>query len=453
MLIPIADLNKLLYSLLESHLVSFLQEGISDPGRIEAIISQPLSIQKEFTQILKELGVFIYYVDKKKEENTNILLKWIYKFQKKTEFSERKLSNLLYIYRNKMYHFSNSIPYEFSVTTKIFRKMFNSDDFTLSFEEYYIAETLLNSEIQIYISAHFKHDNFLIKSATKVLDEHSSFFIETLHAEYAFKMNDTLKVQEMVNDEIIKINESLDSELRIASKQLGKHLLQKNIPKSNDKIQFGLWYAPLIDIGGDYYKITKISETEYSILIADIAGHGITAAIFFNTLKLTFEKFSDCYNYPGKLISSMNQDLFGKIGDFFITCLYVYINIEQKIIRYCNAGHPKGFVYSLKPEDTKRVKFLRQTGKVLGLFENTPYREIQINYDSQDRLVVYTDGIIETFNYSQVMLGERRLLQFFRNTTNLSAEETIRKVKLEILSFQGSPEKQDDRCIIITDLF
>ncbi|MCE9500433.1 MAG: serine/threonine-protein phosphatase, partial [Leptospira sp.] len=285
----------------------------------------------------------------------------------------------------------------------------------------------------------------------EIITNLSDDFIKVLHSEFAGELEKNLSEQKSATIEIIKEKATMDSEIRLAGKQQNKNL-QQTLPEGDERIHFSVWYSPLMTVGGDYYRVIRLDDNEYALFLADISGHGIGAAMHINTLRLGFDENLHYKDKPEKLLRKLSDYLYGKIGDNFVTAIYVHINLKRKIIRYCNAGHPKAFLYELV-DGQKGARFLRPTGKVLGLFQKSHFRDTEISISPKERLVLYTDGISESFNKSKQMLGERGLLRALTGSNNLSPEATIEKVKNFLLTFQKEMVVEDDRCLILTDLF
>jgi serine phosphatase RsbU (regulator of sigma subunit) len=245
-------------------------------------------------------------------------------------------------------------------------------------------------------------------------------------------------------------NELLQTEFTSAGKLHSKKI-QKKLPDASEQIQFALWYEPLLAVGGDYYRVIQLNENQYSIFLGDITGHGISAALYYNILHLSFESAISYLPHPGKLIKKLNEALYGKLDGNFVTAIAVFIDLKKRIIKYCSAGHPKAFLYYYK-SSPRNARFLRPCGKIIGLFNKLDFREEKIEYSDHLRLVVYTDGITETFNQERKIFGERRFLNALEETQLIPIESAIEKVKTTLNKFSNDIRAEDDRCLIITQI-
>ncbi|MEM7179517.1 MAG: PP2C family protein-serine/threonine phosphatase [Spirochaetota bacterium] len=436
-----------MFKVLEEELVLFLRENLL----VNCLGLEDWSKNsREIHSTLKELGVHPYNYQKQK--TGKILQNWLAAIKKNQNLSSANLSLYILLYKNRMYSFRENVPYEFSNIRDFVKKLLHSESEGLIFQEIYFAELELRKHLQNKFRKLYLPDTRpKYHKAKELLESTSEEFILLLHQEYAYKMNDSLKAQMLANEEMSKFHQSMNSELKIAGKQMSR-FVQKELPRDDDRIEFAIWYDPLLALGGDYYRVLKVSEDAYGIFLADIAGHGISAAMYINTLDYCFQKLTKFYEKPGKLIRSLNEELYGKISDFFITAIYIHIDLKKQKVTYCNAGHPKAVLYQL--EETKQHKgiwFLRQTGKVLGLFPKNTYREESLHYDTKVRLIAMTDGVIEIFNDEQQVLGERGLFRSFLDTNQLPLQETLEHVKQKVLSFLGEPTEQDDKTLLLTE--
>lgn len=441
------SIKQKIFHILEEDLVHFLRNCLAE---FPFTGNDSTKISREISFLLREIGVQPYPITSSPDKN--ICRDWLSTLDQRRNLDQPRLFAFLSLYRNFMYSFSSNIPFEFANTRDFITKFLNLHQQEMDFDEIYLCELHLKSELFGRLKSIYAKNKLQRKTAFELVESIVSEFMLLLLQEYSYKMTDSLNEQMQKNDKIAKINKSLDSDLKIASKQMRK-IVQNKLPDDDKRIQFALWYSPLIDVGGDYYKVEKLSADEYAIFLADIAGHGITAAMYINTLDYCYQKLAKYQNRPAKLMQALNEELYGKIGDFFITGIYLYINLKKQQIIYSNAGHPKAVAYHLQPNPNRRdIWFLRQTGRVLGLFPRNNYNEKQIFYQQTCRIAVFTDGLIETFNDKQEILGERGLFTSFLDTNPLSLENTLEHVKQQILMFLGEPSDQDDKTLILCEI-
>lgn len=440
-----------LYEFLRDDLIYFLQKLLSEHrATFEKMMPGIVASHRDVIFQLKELQARVFYPVGKDFSKTSMIGRWILTLHARGNLTAQKVMNYFDIYKNRLYSLLEDKPFGFSDVETIVRRMLFSSDYEISFDEIYSAELELRREITFTLLRRLSTQSRLEYLVSKeIIEELSDNFIRVLHRETADRLKQAIHEMDALNKQILAEKKNVDSEIRIAGKTQDKNI-QKTLPTGDDRIRFALWYDPLMSIGGDYYNVRKLDDHEYSIFLADISGHGIGAAMFFNTVKLAFEENEHYAERPEKTMRMMNESLYGKLSDNFVTAIYIYINLKKRIIKCCNAGHPKAFLIQ-RHGDKAQVRFIRSTGKMLGIFSRVSFREATIPLGDAARLIVYTDGITEAERDGQ-MLGERGFLSLFRQNLALSTEETMESIKTAVLDFQGTSQREDDRSIILTDI-
>lgn len=149
---------------------------------------------------------------------------------------------------------------------------------------------------------------------------------------------------------------------------------------------------PAANVGGDFYGAGNIGKDVY-FFIGDVSGHGISSALVMTLSyslinQLTVQKMS-----PSALVTELNRQLKHYLGDsiHYLTLFYGQYDPKNKILTYVNAGHPEGFLFL-----GKKLKVLKQSGPIVGMFKKAEFRQNEITCTDQTKLVIYTDGFIES---------------------------------------------------------
>lgn len=437
-----------LYDYLRDDLIDFLQKILTgNLLRKDFPDLQPL--HREMIRILKELGVYVFFPAGKDFSRTTILERWYAALSVEDPLTLRKVVNYFGLYTTRLYSLLDEARAGYEDLRAVVRRLLASERYEIRFQEIYEAEIALREQILFSLLRSISTDRRLEYLVQKeIILSLSNQFITILHEEYSDNYQRLLGEHRERAEALEVERDSLNSEVRIAGYMAQKQF-QKKLPDSDPRIRFALWYEPFMVVGGDYYRVVQIDKDEYAILLADIAGHGLGAAMYVNTLRITFEDKQHHLHRPERMLRRMNEELYGKLGDNFLTAIYVYINLKKKILRYCNAGHPKGFYY--ERAESRRVRFLRPNSKVIGVFQKIKFREAELPIHDRGRIVLYTDGLPETFDPHQAMLGERGLSRILGNTDNLSPEQTIEHVKSGVAQFRGSAAVEDDRTLLVAD--
>jgi len=159
-------------------------------------------------------------------------------------------------------------------------------------------------------------------------------------------------------------------------------------------------YIPMQKMGGDFYDIIKIDENHTGVIMADVSGHGISAAIICAMLKMAFGFYLEYADQPGTLLTSINRIMYEYLESNYITGCYAYIDTLKSKITVANAGHWSPILIQENGIFTEWAKSLP-----IGWVQDMAYEETTANIHSGDRVVLYTDGIIETRNSEGTMFG------------------------------------------------
>ncbi len=256
----------------------------------------------------------------------------------------------------------------------------------------------------------------------------------------SFQSNNVEAVIEVLHDitdlkvlsqELEKQNEQLKEDLSIA-KKLQCSLLPKQ-QSVGDKISFSYIYKPCEMIGGDFLDIFEIDEEHVGIYIADVSGHGVAASMLTMFLRAAIDKSSLS---PSKILTQLYND-FNKNSfddELYISVFFGIINISDYSFSYSNAGlNVSPILFS-----GNDYKLLRATGIPISNWVDKPeYTEVTQKLNPKDRLLFYTDGIIEIKNKSNEQFGEDRIVEHFLSE-NLKPSSIISKLVDKALSFSGN---------------
>ncbi|HEX2927199.1 MAG TPA: SpoIIE family protein phosphatase [Ruminiclostridium sp.] len=250
---------------------------------------------------------------------------------------------------------------------------------------------------------------------------HVEAVIEVLH--------DITELKKM-SQELEKQNEQLREDLSIA-RRLQCSLLPKQ-QSLGDKISFSYVYKPCEMIGGDFLDIFEIDREHVGIYIADVSGHGVAASMLTMFLRAAVEK---SLLSPSKVLTQLHHD-FNRNGfedELYISVFYGIINTSDLSISYSNAGlNVSPILYS-----GRDFKLLRATGiPISNWVDNPEYTEVTQKLKVNDRLLFYTDGIIEIKNLENEQFGEERIVEHLLKT-DLKPSSTLSKLVDKAVSFSG----------------
>ena len=243
-----------------------------------------------------------------------------------------------------------------------------------------------------------------------------------------------------------KITRELD-QARMAQ----QFLLPAKLPAS-ETIRFYAKFVPMSEIGGDFYDVLTLEKGVYGILIADVTGHGIPAALITFMSSTTFKNIAPEYTSTVEVIGETNKRLYNKMpDDAFLSMFYaVYHSKEQKLI-FSQAGHPPGLI--LRSENREIIP-LTSDGTLVGAFspQEVTYQEKYIDLIPGDKLILYTDAILEAKRPDYDMLGMDRLTYFLEDQWDVPLEKLLENMYKFGLEFSGRASYDDDFTLLAMEV-
>jgi serine phosphatase RsbU (regulator of sigma subunit) len=239
---------------------------------------------------------------------------------------------------------------------------------------------------------------------------------------------------------------SMEKELSLA-KKIQDSALPKSIPKFSG-LGIHVLYKPMELVGGDYYDFCIIDSNRIGILIADVAGHGVSAAIIASMLSIAFKNHFNYAEFPEIMLSRINRTMLGKCGNMFLTAAYLVIDMDNMVASFANAGHPFGYLYRAKSNEFFSFD---SKGRLMGVFPELHSAKMEISIEKEDRIIFFTDGIIEARSKKNELFDEERLKAILASSSNLSSSELNTKILTELETWQGSNVFEDDLTLIIID--
>jgi serine phosphatase RsbU (regulator of sigma subunit)/biotin operon repressor len=241
----------------------------------------------------------------------------------------------------------------------------------------------------------------------------------------------------------------LESERRAAQElEIAKQVQARLFPQALPPLRT-LDYAGLClqarQVGGDYYDFLDLGRERLGLVIGDIAGKGIAAALLMANLQANLR--SQCaiaLEQPQRLLRSVNQLFYENTTDStYATLFFAEYDDKVRRLRYANCGHLSALL--LRSDNT--VERLHSTCTVLGLFKEWDCSITETLLFSGDTLALYTDGITESFNDAEEEFGEQRLIEALRRHRELSSQSVLGSIVDEVKQF--SPHEQDDDITLI----
>jgi sigma-B regulation protein RsbU (phosphoserine phosphatase) len=257
------------------------------------------------------------------------------------------------------------------------------------------------------------------------------------------KMTSDLKKSIDERDRERAEKERIGAELNVAA-SIQASMLPCIFPPFSDRPEFDLYASmlPAKEVGGDFYDFYFVDKDNLAVVIADVSGKGVPAALFMVITK-TLIKNCSSYKSPKDVLESVNKKLCenNNEADMFVTAFMGFYNIPGGRFIYVNAGHNPPLI---RKHGGSYVFLETEPGYVLGWMKNAQYDEKEVKLESGDVLYLYTDGVTEAMNGKRELFGEQRLAAALDANRDCGPEDLLTAVKREVDRFAEGTEQADD---------
>ena len=210
-------------------------------------------------------------------------------------------------------------------------------------------------------------------------------------------------------------------------------------------------YIPCFDVGGDFYDFFQVNDDCIAIVIADVIGKGIPAAIMTSMFRGAMRAYTDTQHTRGtiniieEIVHNLNKTMCRECRDGeFVSLFYAIIDIEQKAITYCNCGHEPAVLIR-----DGQITELEKGGLVLGVEVTAEYDIGTVKLTEGDCLLLYTDGLTDATNFDGELWGRENLLKTTKNFVKNSSEHIVKNILAYRRRFVGLASQLDDTSIIV----
>jgi len=237
---------------------------------------------------------------------------------------------------------------------------------------------------------------------------------------------------------------ALKSEIAIAA-TMQESLLSTTIP-CDKFIDIGVKSVPAEQMNGDYYHFFDGKDDSIGLVVADVVGKGVPAALCMSMIKYSLDSFPEHMMYPKKILKSLNRVVERNVdASMFITMLCATYQPETKIFTYATAGHEPGFYYDAR---TKTFKDMRTKGLILGVLPNTTYEQFNIRFNKGDMIVLLTDGVTES-KYNDEFIEREYLTEVIEQVIHLPAQQIVNEVYRHFERLQDFKLRDDFTLMIL----
>jgi serine phosphatase RsbU (regulator of sigma subunit) len=265
--------------------------------------------------------------------------------------------------------------------------------------------------------------------------------------------------QKQLADQVSRYNAQMRADLEMA-RRLQRSMLPEVYPHfpsgasaADSSLRFVHRYYPAAELAGDFFSVSRLSDTTAALFICDVMGHGIRSALVTAMLRALVDGEAPRAHDPGSFLAAMNRRLIALIRPeeepMFATACHLIVDVGEGRIRHAIAGHPRPLHLQRKLGRATQLADAEAVGPALGLFADAEYPTRDSSISVGDMLLLFTDGLYEVSNPSgNDEFGKARLLDCARRHIDLPAEPLCDAVMSEVRQFGGGVDFGDDVCLL-----
>ena len=240
---------------------------------------------------------------------------------------------------------------------------------------------------------------------------------------------------------------SVSRELELA-REIQQSILPRTLPDI-DGLCVAACYLPMSDIGGDFYDFDTQQTDRLGVIVADVSGHGVPAALVASMVKIAFAAEAERLDHPGLALANINRALCGTFQGAYVTACCGSVDALSRRLTYASAGHPAPL---LRRRDG-RVEQLQERGLLLAFDAHARYATAEVALQAGDRLVFFSDGLVDACNAGDEFFGDARLEQILVASTTATPAHFIDQIVAELRRWVGpGTPLQDDVTVVVVDV-
>ncbi len=235
----------------------------------------------------------------------------------------------------------------------------------------------------------------------------------------------------------------LENDLELSQK-VQRALLPQSVPEIRG-LEVAAFSQPARIVGGDYFDFVRMKDGSHAIVIADVMGKGMPASMLMASLQASLHIIAPESVEPADVVARLNHLFCHNIRlTKFVTLFLARYDESTRILTYCNAGHNPPLVHRANGS----IEAMLPTGAAIGLVEQARFSQGTITFRPGDRILLYTDGVVESMNREEDLFGQERLEKLLRENSGVSAHKMIGSLKEQLQKFSGVSTPMDDTTII-----
>ncbi|MCX7678998.1 MAG: serine/threonine-protein phosphatase [Spirochaetes bacterium] len=254
------------------------------------------------------------------------------------------------------------------------------------------------------------------------------------------------KTIEMNRRIIEEQNRLFEHQLCLAG-ELQKKLLPHKLPDV-ENVSIAFSYQPQMMVGGDFVDVCYSSDRNgIGLFVCDVSGHGVAAAFIASMVKMVLSNWHEHVDQPQEMLQLLYHSLVEKLGSNFVTVSICFVDQKTGRARFAGAGHPP----ALLVRSGGTIEFIKPHGKIINGLMNPAFEIEERVLDENDKIVLYTDGIIECFNENGEMFGEEAFLNLIEENHQQSPESLCERILQHVNEFIGGSSFRDDITLLVME--
>jgi serine phosphatase RsbU (regulator of sigma subunit) len=250
--------------------------------------------------------------------------------------------------------------------------------------------------------------------------------------------DDRLK-QEMIG------RERMEQEIQLA-RQIQRTFLPDKLPRVKDWTLDLRWNTAR-EVGGDFYDVFHSSDKRLAFAIADVSDKGMPAALYMTVTRTLIHSSAQSLHSPAKVLKQVNQQLMVDTQNgMFITAVFGFLNPITGEVDFAIAGHNLPLIYRA---NKSTIEILPKGGMAMGVLDTAKYEDMNLILNKGDVLLLYTDGVTETFSPENEIYGDQRLLEDFLKACQEQPENILGAIEKQLKEFRKSDDLSDDMTMLI----
>jgi serine phosphatase RsbU (regulator of sigma subunit) len=250
--------------------------------------------------------------------------------------------------------------------------------------------------------------------------------------------------------EIERANRMMSLEMEMAS-QLQLSLLPRELPAS-ERLDVRVIYRPSSVASGDFYDVFETDNGRVGFCQVDVSGHGVRSAMIGAMFKMAFHSLARGGNSPSEVLGRINDQMYDLIPEEeYLSVFYGVIDLDLLELTFTNGGHPSPYLYRKR---NGTIEELSAGGMVVGAFPGVVYDESCLALETDDRILLYTDGVSEAACRTDEMefYGSARLKEIFRANVDIGSQALLDRIIADLVDFHGGALFDDDVSLLLATI-